>query len=109
MARNISPLLFYMLVMLAYDTPEQRHQNFLRKEFERMGGVRVQYSIYLFTGEPHECERVIRFMQRVAKGIPGDVRLLPMEESTWAAQIIITEVAENSQRIAELKEFVKVW
>ena len=28
-----------MLVMLAYDTPEQRHQNFLRKEFERMGGV----------------------------------------------------------------------
>jgi hypothetical protein len=27
-----------MLVMLAYDTPEQRHQNFLRKEIERMGG-----------------------------------------------------------------------
>ncbi len=95
--------------MIAYDTPEQRHQNFLRKEFERMSGVRVQYSIYLFTGEPHECERVIRYMQRVAKGIPGDVRLLPMEESTWAAQIIITEVTENSQRIAELKEFVKVW
>ena len=95
--------------MLAYDTPEQKDQTFLRKEFERVGGHRVQYSIYLFTGEPHECERVIRFMQRVAKGIPGDVRLLPMEESTWAAQIIITEVAENSQRIAELKEFVKVW
>jgi CRISPR-associated endonuclease Cas2 len=98
-----------MLVMLAYDTPEQRHQNFLRKEFERMGGVRVQYSIYLYTGEPHECERVIRFMQRVAKGIPGDIRLLPMEESTWEAQIIITACAENNQRIAELKEFVKVW
>jgi CRISPR-associated endonuclease Cas2 len=98
-----------MLVMLAYDTPEQKHQNFLRKEFERMGGVRVQYSIYLFSGEPHECERVIRYMQRVAKGIPGDVRLLPMEESTWAAQIIITEITENTRRVAELKEFVKVW
>lgn len=98
-----------MLVMLAYDTPEQKHQNFLRKEFERMGGVRVQYSIYLYSGEPHECDRVIRYMQRVAKGIPGDVRLLPMEESTWAAQIIITEVAENTRRVAELQEFVKVW
>lgn len=98
-----------MLVMLAYDTPEQKNQNFLRKEFERMGGVRVQYSIYLYSGEPHECERVIRYMQRVAKGIPGDVRLLPMEESTWAAQIIITECSENTRRVAELKEFVKVW
>ncbi len=45
----------------------------------------------LFNGEPHECERVIRYMQRVAKGIPGDIRLFPMEESTWDAQIIITE------------------
>ena len=98
-----------MLVMLAYDTPEQKHQNFLRKEFERMGGVRVQYSIYLYSGEPHECERVIRYMQRVAKGIPGDVGLLPMEESTWAAQIIITELSENTRRVAELKDFVKVW
>ncbi len=98
-----------MLVMLAYDTPEQRHQNFLRKEFERMGGARVQYSIYLFKGEPHECERIIRYMQRVAKGIPGDIRLLPMEESTWDAQIIIAECAENTLRIAELKEFVKIW
>ena len=48
-------------------------------------------------------------MQRVAKGIPGDVRLLPMEDSTWAAQIIITECAEITRRVAELKEFVKVW
>jgi CRISPR/Cas system-associated endoribonuclease Cas2 len=72
---TFQPPLFSMLVMLAYDTPEQRHQNFLRKEFERMGGTRVQYSIYLFNGEPHECERVIRYMQRVAKGIPGDIRL----------------------------------
>lgn len=98
-----------MLVMLAYDTPEQRHQNFLRREFERMGGQRVQYSIYLFSGEPHECERVIRYMQRVADGIPGDIRLLPMDESTWDAQIIITAGLENSCRISELMEFVKVW
>ena len=51
----------------------------------------TQYRLYLFTGEPHECERIIRYMQRVAKGIPGDIRLLPMEESTWDAQITITE------------------
>jgi len=98
-----------MLVMLAYDTPEQRHQTFLRKEFERVGGTRVQYSIYLFNGEPHECDRVIRYMQRVAQGIPGDIRLLPMEESTWDAQVIISALVENTQRIAELREFVKVW
>lgn len=83
-----------MLVMLAYDTPEQRHQNFLRKEFERMGGERVQYSIYLFEGEPHECERVIRYMRRVATGIPGDIRLIPMERSTWEAQIVIAGTLE---------------
>jgi len=98
-----------MLVMLAYDTPEQRHQTFLRKEFERIGGTRVQYSMYLFNGEPHECERVIRYMQRVAKGIPGDIRLFPMEESTWDAQVVITECLETTRRVAELKEFVKVW
>ena len=98
-----------MLVMLAYDTPEQRHQTFLRKEFERVGGTRVQYSIYLFNGEPHECDRVIRYMQRVAQGIPGDIRLLPMEESTWDAQVIISALVENTKRIAELREFVKVW
>lgn len=98
-----------MLVMLAYDTPEQRDQTFLRREFERMGGQRVQYSIYLFSGEPHECEKVIRYMQRVAQGIPGDIRLLPMDESTWQAQIIITAGLENCRRIADLCEFVKVW
>jgi hypothetical protein len=38
-----------------------------------------------------------------------DIRLLPMEDSTWEAQIIIAACAENTQRIAELKEFVKVW
>ena len=98
-----------MLVMLAYDTPEQKNQNFLRKEFERMGAQRVQYSLYLFSGEPHECERVMRYMQRVAHGIPGDIRLLPMEDSTWASQIIISKALESGRRLADLKEFVKIW
>ena len=74
-----------------------------------MGAQRVQFSLYLFSGEPHECERVIRYMQRVAKGIPGDIRLLPMEETTWAAQIIISEATETERRLAELREFVKIW
>lgn len=95
--------------MLAYDAPEQRDQNFLRKEFEKLGGTRVQYSIYVFKGEPHECERVIRYMRRVAKDIVGDVRLFPLEESTWDAQIVISEIMETSQRIAALAEFVVVW
>jgi len=98
-----------MLVMLAYDTPEQKHQNFLRKEFEALGAVRVQYSIYLFKGEPHECERVIRHMRRIARDIPGDIRLLPMEESTWEAQIIISNIAETTERLRELAEFIKIW
>lgn len=98
-----------MLVMLAYDVPEQRHQTFLRKEFERVGGQRVQYSIYLFRGEPHECERIIRHMRRAASGIPGDIRLFPMEESTWDAQIVIAEILANTERAASLREFVIVW
>jgi CRISPR-associated endonuclease Cas2 len=98
-----------MLVMLAYDVPEQRHQNRLRKEFERLGAQRVQYSIYLFAGELHECDRIIRYMRRVACDIPGDIRLFPMEEAVWDAQIIIAECLENTERIAELKEFVKIW
>ena len=98
-----------MLVILAYDTPQQRHQTFLRKEFERMGGQRVQYSVYLFRGEPHECERVIRYMRRAAKDIPGDIRLFPMDESVWDSQIIIAEVMANTQRVASLREFVIVW
>ena len=48
MAGNLFNPLCSMLVMLAYDTPEQRHQNFLRKEFERMGGARVQYMLRTF-------------------------------------------------------------
>lgn len=99
-----------MLVMLAYDTPEAKHQTFLRTEFERMGGLRVQYSIYLFEGEPHECERVIRYMRRVAAGIPGDIRLLPMEKATWEAQIIISELLRDGSLKAEpLPKSIKIW
>ena len=58
-----------MLVMLAYDLPTQKLQNLIRKEFERLGGYRVQYSLYLFKGEPHEVDRVIRHMRRVAQGL----------------------------------------
>jgi CRISPR-associated endonuclease Cas2 len=98
-----------MLVMLAYDAPDPKDQNFLRKEFEKIGGTRVQYSIYVFRGEPHECERVIRYMRRVASGIVGDVRLFPLEESTWDAQIVISEIMETTKRIASLEEFVIIW
>ena len=31
-----------MLVMLAYDLPETKDQTFVRKEFEKSGGTRVQ-------------------------------------------------------------------
>jgi hypothetical protein len=48
-------------------------------------------------------------MRRVAHGIPGDIRLLPMEEGTWDAQIVISEIEANTQRIRELREFIKVW
>lgn len=98
-----------MLVMLAYDLPETKDQTFVRKEFEKIGGTRVQYSIYIFKGEPHECERVIRYMRRVASGLVGDIRLFPLEESTWDSQIVISEILENSKRIEALKEFVIVW
>lgn len=98
-----------MMVLLAYDVPEQKHQTFLRKEFERLGGSRVQYSLYAYMGEAHECERIIRQMRRLAMGIPGDIRLLPMEEGTWDAQIVISEVEANTQRVRELREFIKVW
>lgn len=98
-----------MLVMLAYDLPETKDQTFIRKEFEKIGGTRVQYSIYIFKGEPHECERVIRYMRRVAAGLVGDIRLFPLEESTWDSQIVISQILENSKRIEALKEFVIVW
>ena len=35
-----------MLVLLAYDTPDGKHQTFLRTEFERVGGRRIQYSVF---------------------------------------------------------------
>ena len=98
-----------MLVMLAYDTPEGKHQTFLRTEFERVGGHRVQYSIYLFEGEPHECDRVIRYMQRVAKDIPGDIRLLPMEKTTWDAQIILSGIPLTPLGSPTFPEFILFW
>ncbi len=79
-----------MLVMLAYDVPETKHQTLLRKEFEALGGIRVQYSLYLFEGEDHEIDRVIRYMRRVAAQVPeGDIRLIPMERSVWEQQVIL--------------------
>ena len=98
-----------MLVMLAYDTPEQKDQTFLRKEFERVGGYRVQYSIYLFEGEPHECERVIRYMRRVAAHVPGDIRLLPMEKSVWDAQIVISGTLVSGRRSRHSRNSWKFW
>lgn len=98
-----------MLVMLAYDLPTQRLQSRMRKEFERLGGYRVQYSIYLFKGEPHEVERVIRHMRRYASNLPGDVRMLPMEESVWEGHIVASssEVVERS--LQRLWELVEIW
>ena len=79
-----------MLVMLAYDVPETKHQTLLRKEFEALGGKRVQYSLYLFEGEDHEIDRVIRYMRRVAAQVPqGDIRLIPMERSVWEQQVVL--------------------
>ena len=79
-----------MLVMLAYDVPETKHQTLLRKEFEALGGHRVQYSLYLFEGEDHEIDRVIRYMRRVAAQVPqGDIRLIPMERSVWEQQVVL--------------------
>lgn len=79
-----------MLVMLAYDVPETKHQTLLRKEFEALGGTRVQYSIYIFEGEDHEIDRVIRYMRRVAMQVPtGDIRLIPMDRSVWEQQVVL--------------------
>ena len=79
-----------MLVILAYDVPETKHQTLLRKEFEALGGTRVQYSLYIFEGEDHEIDRVIRYMRRVATQVPeGDIRLIPMERSVWEQQTVL--------------------
>jgi len=98
-----------MMVMLSYDTPEQKHQTFLRKEFERLGGQRIQYSVYAFRGENHECERVIRQMRRLAKGIPGDIRMIPMEESVWNGQVVISEKDETGEKIRNMPVFIVIW
>lgn len=98
-----------MLVMLAYDVPETKHQTFLRTEFERLGGHRVQYSLYLFEGEPHECDRIIRYMQRVADGIVGDIRLLPMENSTWNAQIVISGIGLGPDEPVPFSKCIVIW
>ena len=87
-----------MLVMLAYDVPETKHQTLLRKEFEALGGKRVQYSLYLFEGEDHEIDRVIRYMRRVAALVPqGDIRLIPMDRSVWEQQIVLLGESETLQ------------
>lgn len=98
-----------MLVMLAYDLPSQKLQNLIRKEFERLGGYRVQYSLYLFRGEPHEIERVIRHMRRIAQGLPGDIRLLPMEESTWEGHIVASSTEAAQESLRRLWELIEVW
>ena len=98
-----------MLVMLAYDVPETKHQTLLRKEFEALGGMRVQYSLYLFEGEDHEIDRVIRYMRRVATQVPqGDIRLIPMERSVWEQQVILLGETETIQN-RPFADFVLFW
>lgn len=98
-----------MLVMLAYDVPEAKHQNLLRKEFESLGGIRVQYSLYLFEGEDHEIDRVIRYMHRVAQLVPqGDIRLIPMEHAVWEQQVVL--LGEPVEHLPKpFPEFVLFW
>ncbi len=98
-----------MLVMLAYDVPETKHQTLLRKEFEALGGKRVQYSLYLFEGEDHEIDRVIRYMRRVALQVPeGDIRLIPMERSVWEQQVILLGATDPSPP-KPFPDFVLFW
>lgn len=98
-----------MLVMLAYDVPETKYQTLLRKEFEALGGRRVQYSLYLFEGEDHEIDRVIRYMHRVAEQVPeGDVRLFPMDKSVWEQQfVLLGEPLEHKPR--PFPDFILFW
>lgn len=98
-----------MLVMLAYDVPDTKHQTLLRKEFEALGGKRVQYSLYLFEGEDHEIDRVIRYMRRVALQVPdGDIRLIPMERSVWEQQVVLLGETEQPKS-RPFAEFVLFW
>lgn len=98
-----------MLVMLAYDLSETKHQTLMRTEFERLGGTRVQYSIYVFEGEPHECDRIIRYMRRVAQQVEGDVRLFPMEKTVWDAQLMLCAQDETERSPPPFKPFVILW
>jgi CRISPR-associated endonuclease Cas2 len=98
-----------MLVMLAYDLPETKHQTLMRVEFERLGGIRVQYSIYVFEGEPHECDRVIRYMRRVAAHVDGDVRLFPMERAVWDAQLLLCDADVGRSERPSFRPFVIFW
>ena len=98
-----------MLVMLAYDVPETRHQALLRKEFEALGGQRVQYSLYLFEGDDHEIDRVIRYMRRVAAQVPqGDIRLIPMERSVWEQQVVLLGETESPAE-RPFQNFILFW
>lgn len=98
-----------MLVMLAYDVPETKHQTLLRKEFEALGGTRVQYSMYIFEGEDHEIDRVIRYMQRVALQVPqGDIRLIPMERSVWEQQVVLLGDTPTREP-TPFPEFILFW
>lgn len=98
-----------MLVMLAYDVPETKHQTLLRKEFEALGGTRVQYSIYIFEGEDHEIDRVIRYMRRVALQVPlGDIRLIPMDRSVWEQQVVL--LGKSPERApSPFPEYILFW
>lgn len=99
-----------MLVMLAYDVPETKHQTLLRKEFEALGGKRVQFSLYMFEGEDHEIDRVIRYMRRVAQQVPdGDIRLFPMENSVWDQQIILLGEDATPPPPKPFSKFVLFW
>ena len=95
--------------MLAYDVPETKHQTLLRKEFEALGGKRVQYSLYIFEGEDHEIDRIIRYMRRVALQVPeGDIRLIPMDRSVREQQVVLLgEGIITSPR--PFPEFILFW
>ena len=99
-----------MLVMLAYDVPETKHQALLRKEFEALGGKRVQFSLYMFEGEDHEIDRVIRYMRRVAQQVrDGDIRLFPMENAVWDQQIILLGEDSAPPPPKPFPKFVLFW
>lgn len=99
-----------MFVMLAYDVPEGKNQTLLRKEFEALGGTRVQFSIYCFEGEDFECDRVIRYMRRVASLIPeGDIRIFPLEKPIWEQQIILLGPPLLPLSERKLAHYVLIW